>query len=439
MERDLIARHISHVKELRLLCPMEEVWSMCIALQDTPTPLLETFSLSYSNISDSDRDAANMPSHLFRCKMPKLICLSFHGCMLPRDPKIFTSTITCVQLSYPAQFNIGLPTQDELLGALRRMPALQELVLKHCLLQFLSTQDLMSPPAVEFNDLRSMVLVDDLHRCLAFICSVGIPIDATVDLSCSVANLIVNDIFYEFAKAGKLFSSARPFLALTIGVSKEGECVRIQGWTHLSDSDASTIGDGPPSFSITLGFERDIMPVHFVLLLQICHPMPLRDLRILSVRLDASQISGLGSFWDKQHWGLLFKNCLAVRHIIVSQSVAPLLLGSLQEYVVALPGDFQPGRRSGFGHLQTLSIDFIDPHEDNTLDALFPTELAEALAFAQSDGSMGPISIHISEWEDLEIWRKEHKSVHPLPKQRHFQEGSFWKKFNEMVSRKLSL
>ncbi|TFY83269.1 hypothetical protein EWM64_g748 [Hericium alpestre] len=156
------------------------------------------------------------------------------------------------------------------------------------------------------------------------------------------------------------------------------------------------------------------------------------DLRVLSIRAEYSGACGsLAERWSAAHWPIIFKDCIGVEHIIVSQSVAPSLLDALLDYITPHPSHSSRLQEVfDFSTLKTISIDFIDPDEDNTLEPLFPGQLAESLCQAQNAGRMGPVELYVSEWEDLDEWEAHFDCVHSLPQQTYFREGNFWDQYD---------
>jgi len=324
--------HLSHIQnlELRACSCNARHW---VRLLETPAPLLETFRLDIHldhPCSPPGSDAAvalpfnSIASHL-RLRHIALKNTSLSNWAFATYP---LSQLVVFQISAPNNTTLRsvltVPTHKQLVDCLSLMPALEELVLKHCLPYFYLNPAFCPHPA-PLPHLRELTLGDHFDRCHQVFKSLNIPPTAKVQVIKSHDSAL-SDLDFR-----RILPSLSPHLTLSNPAILTGRC------GGGSNSGPRTLSLTSFGYGVVLSAWRDFTPptnapYEFIwrydradvclecklgsgnyemkrrVLLQACAGVPLADLRMLKVH--AADVA-----WSAHDWYDTFVACRRITHV----------------------------------------------------------------------------------------------------------------------------
>ena len=348
----VLVQHLPHIQDLDLSacsCTMLH-W---VLLLETPAPLLEVFCLHVDMHRPGTRHDLGVALPLnFFATHPRLRRVNVNGAYVSNwttpPGGLPLSSLTHLSISPPdprktsERGNPVVPTHDEFLDCVSQMPALETLVLSHCLAPFAATY---STRTVPLPHLRIINFHDRVDRCRQALDALDFPPTTTIKISCwSICPPSEHDCL-------RILPSLSAHLCREAPSRTPGPASSSNGPHALSLSSASIDGHTeftlsawrsftPPSVTedreqyfgpkiapdVRLECEwdaRDDPEMERRALRRACVGVPVDELRAVSIRAEAA-------VWDAHDWYDTFVGSVEITHVAGLETPGESLLDALK-------------------------------------------------------------------------------------------------------------
>jgi uncharacterized membrane protein YgcG len=188
---DVLAQHLFHIQDLDLSACSCTILPW-VRILETAAPLLEVICLRVDAHRPGTRHNVVVPlPRNFLATHPRLCRLNVNGAFLSSwatpPGGLPLSSLTHISILAPdprkivERTELVAPTHDEFLDCLSQMPALESLILSHCLPPFATAY---STRTIPLPNLRSINFHDRVDRCRQAIDALNIPPNTTIKISC---------------------------------------------------------------------------------------------------------------------------------------------------------------------------------------------------------------------------------------------------------------
>ena len=184
---DVLAQHLFHIQELDLSACSCNILPW-VRLLETAAPLLEVFWLRVDAHRPGARHDVTVPlPRNFLETHPRLRRVVIEGAFLSGWAARPLTALTVLSISAPdprkvvERSELVVPTHDEFLDCLLQMPALESLLLVHCLPPLATA---FSTRTVRLASLRTLSIHDRVDRCRQVLDALDIPPSTTIKVSC---------------------------------------------------------------------------------------------------------------------------------------------------------------------------------------------------------------------------------------------------------------
>jgi hypothetical protein len=363
---DVLSQHLFHIQDLDLnACSCTILpW---VRLLETAAPLLEAFCLRVDVHRPGTRHNVVVPlPPNFLATHPRLRRLNVNGAILSSwatpPGGLPLSSLTHLSILAPdprkivERAELVVPTHSEFLDCLSQMPALESLVLSHCLPPFATAYSTRTVPLPQ---LRFLNFHDRVDRCRQALDALNISPKATIKISCwSVcppsehdclrilpslsAHLCREDPNTATGPTSNSSSSNGPH-ALSLSSSSIDSRTEfiLSAWRTFTPPTLAEDREqyfGPkivPDVRLECEWDSiDDPEVERRALRRACAGVPLDELRALSIRAEAA-------VWDAHDWYDTFVGSVEITHVAGLETPGESVLDALK-----LPFDTDTGRGS---------------------------------------------------------------------------------------------
>ena len=354
---DVLAQHLFHIQDLDLnACSCTILpW---VRILETDAPLLEAFSLRVDPHRPGTRHNVVVPlPPNFLATHPRLRRLNVNGAFLSNwatpSGGLPLSSLTHLSILAPdprkivERAELVVPTHDEFLDCLSHMPALESLILSHCLSPFSTAY---STRTIPLPNLRSLNFHDRVDRCRQAFDALSIPPNTTIKISCwSVSPPSEHDCLRILPSLSAHLcredpnrttggpitashSSSNGPRALTLSSSSiDGRTEFIlSAWRTFTPPTVSEDREqyfGPKiTADVRLECEWDAIDdpeMERRALRRACAGVPLDELRAVSIRAEAA-------VWDAHDWYDMFVGSVEITHVAGLETPGESVLDALK-------------------------------------------------------------------------------------------------------------
>jgi len=354
---DVLSQHLFHIQDLDLSACSCSILPW-VRLLETAAPLLEVFWLRVDPHRPGARHdiAVSLPRN-FLATHPRLRRIIIDGAFLsswavPTQP-LASLTLLNIGVPDPRKFleraEVILPTHAEFLDCLLGMPALETLVLEHCLPPFATAY---STRVVPLPRLRALNIHDRVDRCRQVLDALDLPYTATIRVSCwSICPPSEHDclrilpslsvhLCREDARTSHPSppagdngngSGVGPHALSLSSTSIDGHTeFTLAAWRSFVPPTVAEDRDqyfGPkPAADVRLECEWDASDdpeMERRALRRACAGVPLDELRALSVRAEAA-------VWDAHDWYDVFVGSVEITHVAALEAPGESVLDALK-------------------------------------------------------------------------------------------------------------
>ncbi|KAI9463936.1 hypothetical protein F5148DRAFT_1286004 [Russula earlei] len=367
---DVLSQHLFHMQDLDLSACSCTILPW-VRLLETAAPLLESFWLRV----DPHRPGAwhDVPVPLppnFLATHPRLRCVivdgAFLSCWVVPAQSLASLTLLSICAPDPRKFmertELVVPKHDEFFGCLVAMPALETIVLAHCLPSFAPSY---SSHAVPLAHLRTLSIHDRVDRCRQVLDALDLPPMTTIKVLCwsvrppsehdclRVLPSLSAHLCREDARVGRPPAGAvgprgsahGPHALSLYSASIDGHTeFSLAAWRTFVPPTVAEDRDpyfGPkPAADVRLECEWDASDdpeMERRALRRACAGVPLDELRALSIRAEAA-------VWDAHDWYDTFVASVEITHVAALEAPGASVLDALK---LPSPLSVEHGRSSG--------------------------------------------------------------------------------------------
>ena len=349
---DVLSQHLFHIQDLDLnACSCAILpW---VRLLETAAPLLEVFGLHVDVHRPGTRHDVAVPlPRNFLATHPRLRRLNVHGAFLsswatPAEG-LPLSSLTYLSICAPdprkivERADLVVPTHNEFLDCLSQMPALDTLLLSHCLPRFATSY---STRTVPLPHLRSLYFHDRVDRCRQALDALAVPTTTTIKVSCwSICPPSEHDCLRilpslsahlcresSSGTSGPTSSSNGPHALSLSSASIDGHTeFTLSAWRNFTPPTVTEDREqffGPKTIpDVRLECEWDASDdpeMERRALRRACAGVPLDELRALSIRAEAA-------VWDAHDWYDTFVGSVEITHVAGLETPGESVLDALK-------------------------------------------------------------------------------------------------------------
>ncbi|KAI0058001.1 hypothetical protein BV25DRAFT_1325572 [Artomyces pyxidatus] len=340
----IVANHHAHIGELTLVGDPESIIPSAELLLASPTPVLVALDLQIRTEWDEENIVSFPPSPHGTPLSPRLRCLTMARCQ-PSWTHPVPYALTHLEIRLPTAAMRPLSTSsplhptppqitafNNLVTSLKGMPALETLILEHCIpTRPPVTIGSSSPDSIaNLPCLTTLALSGKPGDCLNIVQSVRIPPSAKLGLSCmSYAGqgedclILLPFVTAQLRARDKDAPSLR-----TLSISDAGGFgLSVQVWEEIKPRDQPSVFSYHgvrPSVHFFFAFDSDGEGANSRVVRSICDALPLDDLQSLSV-----DVQEFWDTWSEQTWGDTFGRCKTLHHLRSAGAAAPSLCDAL--------------------------------------------------------------------------------------------------------------